>query len=95
MIAPVSDIEPAPSFVEDAPDETTMPHSPPLTAARQDVSKKEAGGPVSTVVRPTAINPSLKIGTSHDSNVRRGNDGEPSVSTRRIQKCLLDFTYLL
>ena len=84
MIAPVTDIEPAPSFVEDAPNDTIMPHSPPLNDAQQDVSMEEAGGPVSTDVRPTAVHPSPKIRTSHDNKGHNGDVYEPLVSVRRI-----------
>ena len=84
MLAPVTDIEPAPSFVEDAPNENIMPHSPPLNDARQDASMEEGRGPVATVVRPTVIHPGPKIGTSKDNNVRKGDEYEASVSMRRI-----------
>ena len=95
IIAPVTDIEPAPSFIEDEPDNIVMPHSPPLTNAPQDVSMKEAESSSSITIQPTTIRLAPKIGMSHDQNVGGGDECEPSVSIKRIWKYFTDLIYIM
>ena len=84
MIAPVTDIEPAASFIDDEPDDGMMPHSPLLTNAPQDVLMKEAERAVAIAVQPTTNHLSPKIGTSQAPNAGDGGDDQPSVSTGQI-----------
>lgn len=79
FIAPVTDIEPAPSFIEDAPDESLIPDSPALTGGHEDVVMKEVGPAASTTLRPTTA--VSKLGMSHDVDLSNGDKYETSVST--------------
>lgn len=63
-LAPVTDIEPPPSFAEDTQDESAMPNSPQATNAHRDALMATS---ISAALRPQNIRSSPGAGTSRDS----------------------------
>lgn len=68
-----------------------MPHSPPLTNARQDVVMQEAENLVSNAADPETPT----IDASHKVIVHDGDEHGHSVSIRRIRKSLPELIYVV
>ena len=75
--APVTDIEPATSFLEETQDESAMPHSPLHTNALDDSPVDLAEDSISMNLRPTVIR--RTGGTVQDSGANEPSVGRKSV----------------
>ena len=79
--APVTDIEPATSLIEETQDESAMPHSPLHTNALDDSPMDLAEDSISTNLRPTVIR--RTGGAAQDNGAN-----EPSVRGKSVRRHL-------